>query len=115
MNIRIISLSIVILLLCSCATQGLYYWGKYSNTLYNYKKDFTEESLEKHIEELHNIITKSNKKNLRVPPGIYAELGYYYSLRGENQKSIKYLELEKSIYPESNEFIDSLIKSMEVS
>ena len=53
MKIKTLLLSIIILLLCSCATQGLYYWGKYSHTLYEYKKNFTDESLEKHIEELH--------------------------------------------------------------
>ena len=68
---------ILILAIVGCATSNTnYYWGNYSETLYNLKKDPGDDSLNKHIEELKRIISESKDKELRVPPGIHAELGY---------------------------------------
>ena len=108
-------LAAFILLLCSCATYqpGLYYYGKYSNTLYDFKKSPTEEQLQIHIDQLNDIIKVSNKKNLRVPPGIYAELGFYYSQQGNYEEAINLYKLETATYPESLKFMNTLIQSAE--
>ena len=95
-----------------CAPQTMYYWGDYSNSLYKYKKDFTPEMLEKHKTELLDIISKSGKKGLRVPPGINAELGYIFMLQGQNDQAIVYLKQEKVTYPESTKFIDDLLRNV---
>ena len=39
---------------------------------------------EKHKTELLDIISKSNKKGLRIPPGINAELGYIFLLQEQD-------------------------------
>ena len=111
MKTKLILLSLIILFLYSCASapKAMYYYGKYSHTLYEYKKAGSVEQLQIHIDELHKIITTSNKKKLRVPPGIYAELGFYYSQKENFDNAIKYYKLESSTYPESTKFMATLI------
>ena len=112
MRFKSIILSCLILALYSCSTSsGLYYYGKYSHTLYEFKKAPTQEQLQIHIDELKKIIEISGKKNLRVPPGIYAELGFYYSQKENFDDAIALYVLESSTYPESSKFMKTLINS----
>jgi hypothetical protein len=87
--------------LSGCAAPSQYYWGDYSNTLYHFKKTPSDESLLKHQQVLENIIEESKKRNLVVPPGVYAELGYIYLKQNKNPLAIQYFKMEKEIYPES--------------
>ena len=52
-----------IFLLSGCTTNKMYYWGDYSSSLYQYKKNLTQESLDHHISELLEIVEKSNARN----------------------------------------------------
>ena len=98
-----------------CATSNTsYYWGNYSSTLYNLKKDPGEESLTKHISELQRIIEKSNDKNLKVPPGIHAELGYRLAEINQNQQARIELTNEVNTYPESKTFIERVLKLLDL-
>jgi len=101
------------ILITGCAPQPMYYWGNYSDTLYKYKKNATPEMLDAHKTELLSIISKSEQKGLRVPPGVSAELGYILLLQGLNDQAIYYLEKEKSNYLESTQFIDDLLQNLE--
>jgi hypothetical protein len=95
-----------------CATQQpMYYWGDYSNSLYCCRKDSTDENLLKHKQILENIIEESGKRNLRVPPGVHAELGYIYFRQNKTQEAIKYFELEERTYPESKVLMQRLTQA----
>jgi hypothetical protein len=94
---------------CSTVTEAGYYWGDYGPTLYKYTKSPTDETLAAHIESLQNIIAKSDEKSLRVPPGIYAELGYIENQRGNHETSNTYYENEIALYPESRLFLERFI------
>lgn len=76
------------------------YWGNYSNTLYNIKKEPGDSSKAAHEKELNSIVQKSKELNLRVPPGIYAELGLFAMERGDDNAAQNYFGLEQSTYPE---------------
>lgn len=99
-----------ILVISGCAAQpGVnYYWGDYSETLYFLKKEPSSESEQRHMSELEEIISKSNEKNLRIPPGVQAELGYMYANRGDEQKARSLYQAEISAYPESRLFVEKL-------
>lgn len=94
-----------------CAPQKMYYFGDYSQTLYAHEKNQNEESLLEHKQELESIITESKAKNLPVPPGIYAELGYIYLKANKSQEAIKLFQSESQLYPESKHLMNRLIQS----
>jgi len=94
-----------------CAPQRMYYFGNYSQTLYTFEKNQNEESLVKHKQELERVIAKSEVKNLPVPPGIYAELGYINLKANSSQEAIRLFQIESKLYPESKYLMDRLIQS----
>ena len=92
-------------LLAGCVAPPVnYYYGKYSRTLYRTKKDGTPASLENHKSSLLDIIQTSERKGLRVPPGIYCEYAYVLSKEGSSEAD-KYFQLEIKTYPESERFV----------
>ncbi len=114
-KIILISLMLIFASMISCAAKKMYYWGDYSTTLYAYKKDSNEESLLKHMKDLENIIEVSNRKNMRVPPGVYGELGYYYLRSNKTKEAVGYFNFEKQLYPESGVLMDRLIQKAEAA
>jgi len=102
MNSLLLGLTLFItLFLSGCAAPSMYYWGDYSSTLYHSKKTPSDETGLKHQQALENIIEESKTRNLKAPPGVYAELGYIYLKQNKNQNAIQYFKLEREIYPES--------------
>ncbi len=99
-----------LLILTGCAPKltTLYYWDDYSHALYNLKKKPTPESSQKYKESLLKIINESKKYNRQVPPGIYAEYGYFLIKNGSKNEGMKYLDLEVKTYPESSKFVTHL-------
>lgn len=91
-------------------SQSGYYWGNYSHTLYDYKKSPDDKTRTTHIAELNSIIQKSKELNLKVPPGIYAELGMYTIEDGNQAKANEYFNLEIGTYPESKAMINQILK-----
>lgn len=94
---------------CASVTESGYYWGDYSETYYEYIKAPSEESVTNHLNELNSIVDISNKKGLKVPPGIYAEIGYITAKTGNPDDSVKYYRQEVELYPESTGFVERLI------
>lgn len=110
---KLLSLIIVVLpiFITGCVTQPkpMYEYGTYSESFYALKKDAGAEAEVEWKVALEEIISKSNTQLLRVPPGVYANLGYIHLKANDTQKAISYFEEEKKIYPESSKFMDNLI------
>lgn len=108
-NVALFSVvTFVCLMLFGCAAPSMYYWGKYSSSLYAYKKNPNDSTLAGYKKSLEDIIEESPKKNLRVPPGVYCEYGYLFAKEGHGVEAVKYFDLEKATYPESAFFIDKM-------
>ena len=105
-----ISLSVVLVSGCVSTPKPIYDYGAYSESFYAMKKDSGAENSEQWRVELENIITNSHAQSLRVPPGVYANLGYIFLKANNTEKAISYFEEEKNIYPESEIFMKNLIK-----
>jgi hypothetical protein len=104
------TVSMLILFLSGCAAnRSMYCWDDYSNTLYNWKKDATEERAVAHKAELAKIIKKSDAKGIRVPPGVYCEYGYMLLMEGEKETALSFFEKEAAEYPESKTFVSFLL------
>lgn len=114
MNIKLCVAFIALVWLSGCATiqvsQSGFYWGKYSNTLYDFKNNPGDETRVKHIAELNAIILKSQELKLKVPPGIYAELGMYTLEDGNKDVANKLFNQELGAYPESKAMINQILK-----
>lgn len=93
---------------CQTVTPAGYYWGDYSKTLYAYVKAPSDETLAEHTTELERIIEVSKEKDLRVPPGIHAELGYIKARRGDGTLAMAHYQSEMQLYPESRLFLERL-------
>lgn len=94
---------------CATVTEAGYYWGKYAATLYAYTENPSDETLAAHTQELERIVTESAERDLRVPPGVHAELGYIQAGQGENTAAIGNYEQEMALYPESRVFLERLV------
>ena len=49
--------------------------------------------------------------NLRVPPGVYAELGLYAMERGDSKAAQSYFGLEQDTYPEGAALMQKTLKN----
>ena len=110
--VTIIALSLLTLAGCSNISEAGYYWGRYAVTLYAYQKSPSPETLAQHEKELRDIIEYSNENQLKVPPGIYAELGYIEQNRGEAATALSFYQQEMNTYPESQAFLERLSSGM---
>ena len=94
----------------------LYYYNDYSVSYYAYKKDMSPESLLKLQQSMEKAIDDAGKsKSGRVPPGMYANIGYIYLKSGKPQDAIDAFTKEKNVYPESAHFMDRMIKKVELA
>ena len=89
----------------------MYYWGNYPNTYYKQIKKADDNALENHKTELENIITRSGEMDIRVPPGVYAELGFII-MQEDAEKATQYFQLEIETYPESSQLMNLLIENL---
>jgi hypothetical protein len=103
-----VALSFLTLHGCASISEAGYYWGNYAVTLYAYQKSPSPETLAQHEKELRDIIEYSDTKQLKVPPGIYAELGYIEQNRGDSATALRFYQEEMATYPESQAFLERL-------
>ncbi|QVM84148.1 MULTISPECIES: DUF4810 domain-containing protein [Novosphingobium] len=97
-------------LLVGCAGQKtMYEWGSYQPALVNYAKNADKTAFEK---ELRETIAKAEKKD-RVPPGVYADLGYLLMEQGKGAEAATYFVKERERFPESGVFMTKLIAGAE--
>jgi hypothetical protein len=111
-NLIIGILAIALLYGCAAPPKPMYYWGEYSQSLYSLKKNSNAETADSHLKVLDDIMLKSKEMDLKVPPGICAEYGYYMLSAGKKEEAKKMFQTEKDIYPESTVLMDRMIKSI---
>ncbi|MBN2816295.1 MAG: DUF4810 domain-containing protein [Campylobacterales bacterium] len=109
----ILGLSMAIMSGCT-SPKPLYNYGDYSESYYGLKKEATAETALEYQKALEYCIEGANEsRSGRVPPGMYANLGYLYLKAGNSAKAIESFKKEKSIYPEAVYFMDKMINKVE--
>jgi len=96
---------------CTSVSKAGYYWGKYSETYLAVVRKPSKDTTQQHISELREILSVSEEKGLRPPPGICAELAFYLSQldkQGNQDEIEKFYQCEMTTYPESKIFIERL-------
>ena len=98
-------------LTAGCATkQDIYYWGEYEQLIQNaYVKPGSADTGTQ-IEKLTADIQKAAATGKKVPPGIYAHLGFLYALEGKDSQSKAAFKQEQDLYPESRTLIEGMMK-----
>ena len=87
-------------------------WGSYSNELYTYYKNPSQDEKQELVNELAEVFARVEKKGAIPAPGLYAEYGTFLFQEGDYQKAIIFFEKEKNAWPESAKFMDSLIQAL---
>ena len=105
---------ISILFLSSCSNE-VYKYYDYDNLLYAYSTtDFSEKEMKRFSRKYTKIVDSPKGKRKLPPPGACAEYGYLLYLQGKTVEAKEYLIKEAVIYPESQTYIDALIKTLEL-
>jgi hypothetical protein len=98
---------------CVQTQRPMYHWCNYSDSLYGCKKNDGAETLAQHQAVLEKIISESKELNMRIPPGVCAELGYLYAAQNRSHEAIKLFAQERQTYQESAILMDRLISQTE--
>jgi len=101
-------LAFCLLFVFGCKAPEKYNWGRYEASLYQVAKDPT--SLQDYGENLAQQILTGEANN-QVPPGIYAEYGYFLFVSKKNSEAVTYFQKEKTKWPESSFLMDKMIKA----
>ncbi|MFJ2994126.1 DUF4810 domain-containing protein [Pandoraea sp. NPDC087047] len=114
LSLGLIALAVIaggaIVTLSGCATQPnpLYDWEGYQPQVYEY---FKGESKEAQIIALERDLEKIKASNNAAPPGYHAHLGLLYASVGKSDKMVEQFQIEKTLFPESANYIDFLLKN----
>lgn len=104
------------LLLASCAgSSSRYVWGGFESTVYSTTaglgNDGTED-VETLIQLAETEIERATVSEKLIPPGLHAQLGLLYSLRGDLALARAAFEAEMELYPESRTFLNGVLERM---
>lgn len=103
----------IVLIVSGCtSTRTMYDWGSYENDIYAMYMKPDKLTVPEEIAQLETQIEKTNAAGKKVPPGLHAHLGYLYSGQGNYPAAAAHFEAEKTIFPESEVFINGLLERM---
>ena len=91
----------------------MYRWGIYDDILYLAYVKPEKADLETRIVQLSEDVQRTEDEGKRVPPGVYAHLGYLYVLQGNTAAAADAFATERQRFPESSTFVDGLLKQLQ--
>lgn len=101
-----------VLILGSCSNE-LYNYYDYDNLLYAYTtRDISQKEIKKFSRKYSKIVDSPKGKRKLPPPGACVEYGYLLFLQGKTVEAKDYLIKETVIYPESQTYVNALIKNL---
>ncbi|WP_404942536.1 DUF4810 domain-containing protein [Pseudomonas brassicacearum] len=97
-------------LLAGCnSPKTLYQWEDYQPQVYEYFKG--EEPKEAQAEALERDLQKIKSTGKTPPPGYHAHLGLLYLSLGKDDQMVQQFRTEKTLFPESAQYMDFLLKN----
>ena len=94
---------------CSLTSSTTYYWGNYESLLYDMYVEPGKATPQIQIHKLTTDIQQAENKGKTVPPGVYAHLGFMYSIDGNIEAATNAFNKEKALYPDSQILIDGML------
>lgn len=101
-----------LLALSGCANNKvpqLYGWNGYEKNIDTYFRG-DREALDTQAKLMESDLEKMRGAGKAVPPGYQAHLGLLYGKQGDMARFQEHLDTEKKAYPESETFIDFLLR-----
>ncbi|MCV2883415.1 DUF4810 domain-containing protein [Aestuariibacter sp. AA17] len=92
-------------------TEPTYYHGNFNSAVYSYFKA-EDVSIEEQILQVQEIIQTAEVKSKPVAPGVHAHLGMLFFEAGNAVQGLEHFQMEKTLFPESAQYIDFLLKSL---
>ena len=112
-GLRAVLISSCLLAGCISAPKTTYHWGEYEQLLHDMYMVPGEATSIVQIEKITTDIQQAEALGKPVPPGVYAHLGYMYSIEGNNVAATNAFNTERSLYPDSQTLIDGMLKRAE--
>lgn len=97
---------------CAQPPKPLYYWGGYQAAVYDHFRSDGKGPLEQ-LRLLDEQAQKARSSGLPLPPGFHAHLALVYLKLGRDDDARRELETERTQFPESAPYVDSLLKRYE--
>lgn len=101
----------VCLALGGCATKPttLYEWDRYQSNIYAYLRP-DKVTPDMQMLQMEEDLAKIKANGAAVPPGYYAQLGLLYGEQGKLDQFVTHMQMEKKQFPESETFMDFLLR-----
>jgi len=103
------SLILFVIAVTGCGSRQIYDWGSYESSVQHLYSEKPTAEAARDRDQLIKEVRKTLDSKKQVPPGKYAQIGYLSYLCGDSASARQYFEQEKTAYPESARFMDSLI------
>lgn len=113
MQIRFLLLAMLSLFGVIGCQNTIYDWGSYEQSvfkMYSSREDF---SAAKEVDRLQKEVERTERKNLAIPPGKMAHLGYLYLMAGDSDRAQACFNKERDLFPEGEEFMGFLLGRMQ--
>lgn len=109
---RIAGVLLLSAILAGCATKptSLYQWQGYQNNVDAYFRG-DKLSPDAQAQLMESDLQKIRASGAAVPPGYYAHLGLLYGQQGKLDQFAQQVQAEKKQYPESETFMDFLLRN----
>ena len=110
-------MKVIVLFLCMSSllsacmpAKNKYHWGSYESLILDmYVKPGSADPVTQ-VAQLTADIQQADSLGKPVPPGIFAHLGFMYAMQNNIEQAEASFHQEKSLYPESSEFLDGMMK-----
>ncbi len=109
--LSVAALAMLITAGCAAPHKRLYEWGGYQGQVYDHLRG-QGKGPEQQIIELEKDLEEAGASGATVPPGFYAHLGLLYMTVGKGDQAVQLWNKEKSLFPESSQYIDFLLNNM---
>jgi hypothetical protein len=113
--VRALRVSVVLAAMCAlnaCASRDIYHWGRYEDLVYTMYAKPGAADPGTQVAQLTEDIDKAAAVGKPVPPGVHAHLGYMYYQQGNLGRAEQEFQTEKTLFPESTQFITGLLQRM---
>lgn len=97
---------------CVSPPKEIYHWGDYDKVLAKSLTSHGQQNTAQHIQQLLDTIDQTSATGKAIPPGLFAHLGYLYSVQQRNEKAVAAFKKEYELFPNAKPLMERLISNI---